>query len=67
MEIMSATSPLKRRQSGLQQMANIVTSFLIFKKNNAFYFLMQAILIKYHALCVIFENITKFEIVVCKF
>ena len=47
----------------------IATSFLIFDKNKVLYFMrivcQQTILMKYHALFVIFEKAAKFEIVVC--
>ena len=60
--------PLKR-QSQLQQTTNLVTLFQIFEKNKVWYFMrivcQQTILMKYHALFVIFEKATKFEIVVC--
>ena len=60
--------PLKR-QSQLQQMTNFATSFLVFDKNKVWYFMrivcQQTILMKYHALLVIFEKAAKFEIVVC--
>ena len=48
---------------------NFATSFLIFKRNKEWYFMrivcQQTILMKYHALFVIFEKVAKFEIVVC--
>ena len=60
--------PLKR-QSQLQQTTNFATSFLVFDKNKVRNFMrivcQQTILMKFHALFVIFENATKFEIVVC--
>ena len=56
-------------QSWLQQTTNFVTSFLIFEKNKVWYFIrivcQQTILMKCHALFLIFENAAKFEIVVC--
>ena len=62
--------PLKR-QSQLQQATNFATFLLIFRKNKEWYFMriacQQTILMKYHALFVIFEEAAKFEIVVrCK-
>ena len=43
--------------------------FLVFDKNKVSYFMrivnQQTILMKYHALSVIFEKAVKFEIVVC--
>ena len=51
--------PLKC-QSRQQQMTNFATSFLMLRKNKEWYFM---ILMKYHALIVIFEKVAKFEIV----
>ena len=49
-----------KHQSWLQQMTNFATSFLIFKRNKEWYFMrmvcQQTILMKYHALFVIFEK-----------
>ena len=60
--------PLKR-QSWLQQTTNFATSLLIFERNKEWYFMrivcQQTILMKYHALFVVFEKAAKFEIVVC--
>ena len=52
--------PLKR-QSRLQQTTNFATSFLIFEKIR-FAISWESILMKYHALFVIFEKAAKFEI-----
>ena len=61
-------NPVKR-QSRLQQMTNFVTSFLIFDKNKVWYYMrivcQKTILMKCHALFVIFEKAAKFAIVVC--
>ena len=60
--------PLKR-QSRLQQTTNFVAFFLVFDKNKVWYFMrivcQQTILMKGHALFVIFEKAAKFEIVIC--
>ena len=57
--------PLKR-QSQLQQTTNFETYFPIFEKNKVWYFMrivcQQTILMKYHALFVIFEKATKFKL-----
>ena len=62
------TYPLKH-QSLLQQTSNFASSFLIFEKNKVWYFMrivcQQTILMKYHALFIIFEIEAKFENVVC--
>ena len=60
--------PLKR-QSHLQQTTNFATFFPILDKNKVLYYMrivcQQMILMKYHALWVIFEKAAKFEIVFC--
>ena len=60
--------PLKR-QSRLQQTTNFVTFFPICDKIKVWYYMrivcQQTILMKYHALLVIFEKASKFETVVC--
>ena len=56
-------------QSRLQQTTNFATSFPIFDKNKVWYYIriicQQTILMKYHALFVVFEKAAKFVIVVC--
>ena len=52
-----------KRQSQLQQTTNFATSLLIFERNREWYFMIiirqQTILMKYHALFVIFEKAAK--------
>ena len=58
-----------KRQSQLQQRTNFAKSFPIFDKNKVWYYMrivcLQTILMKYHALFVIFEKAAKVESVVC--
>ena len=53
----------------MQQKTNFETSYLIFDKNKVWYYMrivcQQTILIKYHALFVIFEKAATFLIVIC--
>ena len=57
-----------KRQSWPQQTTNLATCFLVFDKNKVYFMRIvcqQTILMKDHALFVIFEKAAKFEIVVC--
>ena len=57
------SEPLKR-QSQLQQTTNFATPLPIFDKNKVWYYMrivcQQTILMKYHALFIIFEKAAKF-------
>ena len=58
-----------KRQSRLQQTTHFETSFPIFDKNKVWYYMrivcQQTILMKYHALLVIFEKAATFLMFVC--